>query len=74
MCIYLDCLSHSEFAIWIPHGPCIAHGSYQNKVLTYGFQYTHNKGFADDLSEGKFSFPIIHGVRSDDVNHLMTSA
>lgn len=30
--------------------------------------YTSNKGFAEDLTEGKFSFPIIHAVRSDPSN------
>ncbi|KAH7910040.1 isoprenoid synthase domain-containing protein [Hygrophoropsis aurantiaca] len=25
-------------------------------------QYAENKGFAEDLSEGKFSFPIVHGI------------
>ncbi|KAI0764359.1 terpenoid synthase [Trametes elegans] len=31
-------------------------------------QYTENKGFAEDLTEGKFSFPIVHGVRADTSN------
>ncbi|KAJ3550298.1 hypothetical protein NM688_g5095 [Phlebia brevispora] len=31
-------------------------------------EYESNKGFAEDLTEGKFSFPIVHGVRSDTSN------
>ncbi|TFK86420.1 terpenoid synthase [Polyporus arcularius HHB13444] len=31
-------------------------------------QYTENKGFAEDLTEGKFSFPVIHGIRADTSN------
>ncbi|GBE83942.1 Geranylgeranyl pyrophosphate synthase [Sparassis crispa] len=31
-------------------------------------EYTDNKGFAEDLTEGKFSFPIVHGVRADTSN------
>jgi geranylgeranyl diphosphate synthase type 3 len=27
-------------------------------------QYTDSKGFCEDLSEGKFSFPVIHSVRA----------
>ena len=30
--------------------------------------YTHNKGLCEDLTEGKFSFPIIHSVRSNPSN------
>lgn len=30
--------------------------------------YTSNKGFCEDLTEGKYSFPIIHSIRSDDSN------
>jgi geranylgeranyl diphosphate synthase, type III len=30
--------------------------------------YTKNKGLCEDLTEGKFSFPIIHSIRSDPSN------
>lgn len=35
---------------------------FQNLVAT---QYAHEKGFAEDLTEGKFSFLIVHAVRSN---------
>ncbi|EPS45259.1 hypothetical protein H072_767 [Dactylellina haptotyla CBS 200.50] len=31
-------------------------------------QYAKNKGFAEDLTEGKFSFPIIHAIRANPTN------
>ncbi|KAL5483035.1 hypothetical protein ACEPAI_8264 [Sanghuangporus weigelae] len=31
-------------------------------------EYETNKGFAEDLTEGKFSFPIVHGVRANASN------
>ncbi|KDQ20093.1 hypothetical protein BOTBODRAFT_142693 [Botryobasidium botryosum FD-172 SS1] len=31
-------------------------------------EYSDNKGFAEDLSEGKFSFPIVHSIRADTSN------
>ncbi|KAF8456077.1 isoprenoid synthase domain-containing protein, partial [Kalaharituber pfeilii] len=31
-------------------------------------QYSKNKGFCEDLTEGKFSFPIIHSIRSNQSN------
>lgn len=31
-------------------------------------EYSHNKGLCEDLTEGKFSFPIIHSIRSDPSN------
>jgi geranylgeranyl diphosphate synthase, type III len=30
--------------------------------------YTKNKGLCEDLTEGKFSFPVIHSIRSDQSN------
>jgi geranylgeranyl diphosphate synthase type 3 len=30
--------------------------------------YTANKGVAEDLTEGKFSFPVIHAIRADPAN------
>ncbi|KAL3479743.1 isoprenoid synthase domain-containing protein [Aspergillus californicus] len=34
-------------------------------------QYTKNKGLCEDLTEGKFSYPIIHSIRSDPSNHQL---
>ena len=31
-------------------------------------EYTNNKGLCEDLTEGKFSFPIIHSIRSNPQN------
>lgn len=31
-------------------------------------EYEDNKGFCEDLTEGKFSFPVVHGVRADRSN------
>ncbi|KAJ6598559.1 hypothetical protein B0H10DRAFT_733586 [Mycena sp. CBHHK59/15] len=33
--------------------------------------YSSNKGFAEDLSEGKFSFHVMHGVRADTSNYVL---
>merc|ERR1711977_239403 len=30
--------------------------------------YTKNKGLCEDLTEGKFSFPVIHSIRSNPAN------
>lgn len=38
---------------------------YQNLHST---EYSENKGLAEDLTEGKFSFPIIHSIRQDPGN------
>ncbi|KAG6860770.1 hypothetical protein C0995_007802 [Termitomyces sp. Mi166 len=34
-----------------------------------GSEYTKNKGFAEDLTEGKFSFPVVHSIHADKTNH-----
>ena len=31
-------------------------------------EYSHNKGLCEDLTEGKFSFPIIHSIRAEPGN------
>ncbi|KAF9058675.1 isoprenoid synthase domain-containing protein [Rhodocollybia butyracea] len=31
-------------------------------------EYTSNKGFAEDLTEGKFSFPVVHSIHADTSN------
>lgn len=36
--------------------------------------YAQNKGFAEDLTEGKFSFPMIHGIRWSESNTAGSSA
>lgn len=41
--------------------------------LTGLLQYTDNKGFCEDLTEGKFSFPIVHSVRADTSNRQILS-
>ncbi|KAG0172766.1 geranylgeranyl pyrophosphate synthetase, partial [Apophysomyces sp. BC1034] len=33
--------------------------------------YADNKGFCEDLTEGKFSFPIIHSIRTDPSNRQL---
>ncbi|ROW13374.1 hypothetical protein VPNG_05445 [Cytospora leucostoma] len=38
---------------------------YQNLHST---EYSENKGLAEDLTEGKFSFPVIHSIRYDPAN------
>lgn len=36
-------------------------------------KYESKKGLADDLAEGEFSFPIIHGIQSDKTSKLLLS-
>ncbi|GJJ06736.1 hypothetical protein Clacol_000932 [Clathrus columnatus] len=37
-------------------------------------EYTNAKGFAEDLTEGKFSFPVIHSINADKSNKLVLEA
>nr|CAG8502689.1 522_t:CDS:2 [Entrophospora candida] len=34
-------------------------------------KYSENKGFCEDLTEGKFSFPIIHSIQTDNSNRRL---
>ncbi|KAI9289231.1 geranylgeranyl pyrophosphate synthase [Umbelopsis sp. AD052] len=34
-------------------------------------QYTDNKGFCEDFTEGKFSFPVIHSIRAEPSNRQL---
>ncbi|CAO1631662.1 unnamed protein product [Parajaminaea phylloscopi] len=36
--------------------------------------YAQNKGFAEDLTEGKFSFPMIHGIRWSESNPIANAS
>lgn len=37
---------------------------YQQLTLIFHLQYSESKSFCEDLTEGKFSFPIIHAVNN----------
>jgi geranylgeranyl diphosphate synthase type 3 len=43
----------------------------ENELIA--LQYADNKGFCEDLTEGKFSFPVVHGVRADPSNRQILS-
>jgi geranylgeranyl diphosphate synthase type 3 len=36
-------------------------------------EYSKGKGLCEDLTEGKFSFPIIHSIRSEPSSHRLLS-
>lgn len=36
-------------------------------------EYSENKGYCEDLTEGKFSFPVVHAVRTDPSNRQILS-
>ena len=55
----------------ISYSVCIVELLTQSDVCT--LQYADNKGFAEDLTEGKFSFPVVHGVRADTSNRQILS-
>lgn len=37
-------------------------------------QYSNTKGFAEDLTEGKFSFPVVHAINADKSNEELLGA
>ena len=37
----------------------------------HSVDYTSNKGVCEDLTEGKFSFPVIHSIRSNTENRQL---
>lgn len=37
------------------------------------YKYNTNKGFAEDLTEGKFSFPVVHGIHANRTNRQILS-
>nr|A0A858E4Y6.1 RecName: Full=IDS-like terpene synthase 2; Short=ILTPS2 [Melampsora larici-populina 98AG31]QIG55791.1 terpene synthase [Melampsora laricis-populina] len=43
----------------------------QNDLLSLSREFTEDKGFCEDFSEGKFSFPIIHAIKADSSNSLL---
>ncbi len=36
-------------------------------------EYAENKSFCEDLTEGKFSFPIIHAIRQNPSDHRLVN-
>jgi geranylgeranyl diphosphate synthase type 3 len=51
------------------HEPPVCRGGFGSRQSFHAdIQYEDNKGFAEDLSEGKFSFPVVHGIRADPTN------
>ncbi|KLO15127.1 terpenoid synthase [Schizopora paradoxa] len=68
--LMMACASQNQETDYVPLVNLIG-VFYQIRDDYYNLQspeYEHNKGFAEDLSEGKFSFPIVHGVRADTSN------
>ncbi|KAK7035397.1 hypothetical protein VNI00_011928 [Paramarasmius palmivorus] len=41
------------------------------ETKTHALQYTNMKGLAEDLSEGKYSFPVIHGIYAEPSETLL---
>lgn len=43
---------------------------YMNLAST---EYGDNKGYCEDLTEGKFSFPVVHAVRASETDRQILS-
>ena len=42
-------------------------------LFNFGKKYAENKSFCEDFTEGKFSFPIIHSIRSNQNDYRLIS-
>lgn len=49
--------------VHISHGPFFGN-FFIFLSFSFGFQYSESKSFCEDLTEGKFSFPIIHAMNN----------
>lgn len=70
--ISLHPLTHSDF---VPLVNLISilfqiRDDYMNLAST---EYGDNKGFCEDLTEGKFSFPVVHAVRASETDRQILS-
>jgi len=36
-------------------------------------QYSQKKGYCDDITEGKFGFPVIHAIKGHPNDHQVSS-
>jgi len=72
--LYISLAYTNQTSLFLPLLPHVAYhytSMISNSLRLADFQYADNKGFAEDLTEGKFSFPVVHGVRADTSNRQL---